>query len=100
MHDILRVGIALLIAMFIIFVFQRGGEKFVGAGTDLGAGSGSAYNSGANMRKKSYSEDNLGEYIKGLEQREVEFVNRRNTLSRFDWSSAMSPTQQNDAQKG
>jgi hypothetical protein len=100
MHDLLRVGIALLIALFIILVFQRSGEKFVGAGTDLGAGSGSAYNSGANMRKKSYSEDNLGEYIKGLEQREVEFVNRRSKLSRFDWNSVDSLNQQNVARKG
>jgi hypothetical protein len=87
MHELLRVAIGLLIAIFIIVVFMKGGEKFVGAGTDLGANSGFAYNSGATMRKKSYSEDNLGEYIKGLEQREVDFVNRRNKLDRFDWSN-------------
>jgi len=87
----MNMSICILIAMIVftlmIFLYYR--EKFVGAGTDLGVRSGFAYNSGANMRKKSYNEDNLGEYIKSLEQREVEFVNRRNTLSRFDWNSVI-----------
>lgn len=94
MHDLARVTIALIIALAIILLTCKKNEKFVGAGTDLGAGSGMAYNSGANMRKKSYSEDNLGEYIKYLEQREVEFVNERNTLHRFNWDSVYPPAEQ------
>lgn len=93
MKDLLCILVALAI-VFAVIAIARISEKFVGAGTDMAVRSGFAYNSGADIRKKSYSEDNLGEYIKCLEKREVEFVNRRSKLSRFDWNSVDLPASQ------
>ena len=79
MSDAIMISFVIVSFLVLLWILFRNSEMFVGSGF---SGAAKSYNSGADLREQSLSENLYGDYLKLFEKNEGEMIRRRSMLGR------------------